>query len=418
MNIEIPYGISTISVSLKDVVPEILYPKSFTIENEEKTLKDAIENPIDSRNFHEFIYGEEELLIIVNDATRPTPTAKILHLLFPFIKNKKLKFLIAAGTHRAPIENELITIFGVIYELIKDSIHIHDARKFDLMTFYGTTKRGTKIYLNNILDKAKKIITINSVEPHYYAGFTGGRKSILPGIASYETIEQNHKFALSEGAQSLKLIGNPVHEDMIEALDSLEGKEIFSIQTVLDLHHRIYTATAGNIHHSFNSCIVKALDVFSVPIKEKADIVVTAASHPLDIDFYQSHKAIDNGKHALKENGILILVSECRDGIGLRTFYEYLCDASKPDDVITNANHHYKLGCHIAANIARIVSKNEIWAVTNLDDSDLKKMFMKPYKSLQTALDDALKKKKNPKVIFLMQGSVTVPNIVGRGQHN
>jgi lactate racemase len=412
LKIEIPYGKSFKTITLKDIVPQIIYPYSVEIDNKEKILMDALDNPINSKNFKEFIKGDEKLLIIVNDGTRPTPTAKILEIIFPFLKDKNYEFIIATGTHRAPTEEELGIIFGNIYDFVKSKIHIHDAKKFDQMKFHGITKKGTKVYLNKVLDRFRKVILINSVEPHYYAGFTGGRKSILPGVAYCETIEQNHKFALSEEAQSLELLGNPIHEDMIDAISLLINKEFFSIQTVLNLHHEIYFASAGNIQDSFNLSAEKSLDVFSVPIKEKADIVVTMASYPLDIDFYQSHKAIDNGKLALSENGILILVSECRDGIGPRVFYEYLCDSEEPIDVLVKTKEKYKLGCHIAANIARIVMKKEIWAVTSLDDISVKKMFMKPYNELQAALDDALKIKKNAKVLFLMQGSITVPKLV------
>ena len=414
MEVKVPYGKTTRTVKLKCLNPEILYPRSFEIKNDFKTLKKALENPIDSPTFSDFIKDTEELLIIVNDATRPTPTSMILSEIFPSIKNKNLKFLIATGTHRAPREEEYEYIFGDLSSSIKEKIYVHDAKNFDKTTFYGTTKRGTNVYFNNLLDEAVKIIIINSVEPHYYAGFTGGRKSFLPGISFFDTIEKNHKFALSKDAISLKLSGNPVHEDMMDALETLSGKEIFSIHTVLDTEHRIYTVSAGNIKSSFENSVKSACEVFSVDIKEKADIVITAATYPLDLNMYQSHKALDNGKLALKKEGILILVAECRDGIGHNTFYEYLAEAKTPEEVLQKTSENYKLGCHISANIANIVSDNEIWVVTSLESKYLEKMFMKPCKDLQSAIDDALTKKKDPKIIFLMQGSVTVPNLINR----
>ncbi|MEJ2067607.1 MAG: lactate racemase domain-containing protein, partial [Deltaproteobacteria bacterium] len=145
-----------------------------------------------------------------------------------------------------------------------------------------------------------KIVAISSVEPHYYAGYTGGRKSFFPGAASYQTMEHNHRLALEEGVAPMALTGNPVHEDMVEAMGTLEGKEIYSLQVVLDRFHRICAAFAGSLEGSFAAAVQKAREVFAVEISARADIVVTIAPAPMDIDLYQAHKAIEHGKPALK----------------------------------------------------------------------------------------------------------------------
>src|SRR5699024_3009148 len=117
-------------------------------------------------------------------------------------------------------------------------------------------------------------------------------------------------------AQALVLDGNPVHEDMMDALNVVKGKQIFAIQIVLDRHQQIYKVEAGDLHASFAAAVEHANEVFSVKIKEKADIVVSVAPYPMDVDLYQSQKALDNGKWALKEGGIIIMVSKCREGVG------------------------------------------------------------------------------------------------------
>ena len=168
------------------------------------------------------------------------------------------------------------------------------------MVLLGRSKSGTEMRINRRGVDAHKIVIISSVEPHYFAGYTGGRKSFLPGIASYETIEQNHKLALRPEACALKLKGNPVHEDMVDAL-SVVKKDIFVINTVLDKNHRIYAATAGDIDTSLERAIVKANDVFISKIPEKTDIVVSVVKFPADIDLYQAQKGIDNAKYALRK---------------------------------------------------------------------------------------------------------------------
>ena len=131
-------------------------------------------------------------MFIVNDGTRPTPTAAILRVLSKKIDLSSVRFLIATGIHRAPTEEEYRMIFGELYESLNDRIHPHDSRR-DKMVFLGRSKNGTEMAVNEIAVNADRLVIITSVEPHYFAGYTGGRKSFLPGVASYKTIEQNHK---------------------------------------------------------------------------------------------------------------------------------------------------------------------------------------------------------------------------------
>jgi lactate racemase len=409
MNIDIPYAKSTISIKIDDDINcEIIRTPQHALKDEKTILSNALNNPSRSKIFSQFLDNSDDLLIIVNDPTRPTPTANVIDQIYDEIKDKNLKFLIATGTHRKPTDSELNFIFKDKYKLLKERIYIHDSKQSE-MAYLGTSKNGNEIYLNNMVKYAQKIITINSVEPHYYAGFTGGRKSFLPGVASYETIERNHKHALSDNASSLNIDNNPVHLEMMEVVSFLQDKEIFSIQLVLDQSNRIFFASAGDIKETFIESIKKALNVFAAIIEEKADIVVTCATFPLDIDFYQSHKALDNGARAVKDGGTVFLVSECRDGIGNKVFYEYLKESKKPKDVFSKIDKKYRLGAHIAANISKIALKNDIRAYTDLDDHDIENMFIKPSHDLQKDLDRIVSIKKPNRIIFLIHGSMIVP---------
>jgi nickel-dependent lactate racemase len=410
IKVGIPYGRETIFVHTEEKnIGEIIYPNEVEIKDEEQTLNQALENPIDSKNFDEFLSDAKDILFLINDATRPTPTAKVLRILYPQIKNKNIKFLIATGVHRTPTEEEYLEIFGDFYNIFKDRIYSHDAKKEADMVFLGTSKNGTEMYVNKMAVEAHKVVIIGSVEPHYFAGYTGGRKSFLPGIASYKTIEQNHKLALKTSAKALSLEGNPVHEDMEDAIQTVKDKEIFAIMTVLDRNEMIYAATAGNITESLKAAIDKAHQVFSVEIKEKADIVVAVAPYPMDIDLYQSQKALDNGKLALNDNGILILVSKCRMGVGPETFVKLLSSCHTPQETLDKIDKEYKLGYHKAAKMAEIARWAKMWAVTTLDDELLKSIFINPIHSLQEAIDAAIAEKGEEKILFLMNASLTVP---------
>jgi len=289
---------------------------------------------------------------------------------------------------------------------------VQDKKKKEDLVYVGSTSNGTQMWINKAAYEAGAIIPIGSVEPHYFGGYTGGRKSFLPGIAGYKTIEQNHKLVLEPGAEALKLQGNPVHEDFMEAMDTLSSKPIFSIQTVLDGERRLYAATSGDIHKSFDKAISYAKEVFCVSVKEKADIVVSVAPYPMDVDLYQAQKALDNGKLALKENGILILVAKCRTGIGSKTFYDLLASSDSSDEILKMIKKEYKLGYHKAAKMAEIDRWAKMWGVTDLGPEVLRNVFIRPFPSIQEAIDEALKEKgSGAKVLFLMDGSITVPHI-------
>ncbi|MBE0430716.1 MAG: nickel-dependent lactate racemase [Dehalococcoidia bacterium] len=413
MKLEIPYGRGRAEVEVEQSrVVAVVEPNVVPVDDEVETIRMGVEQPVGFESLEEFIADARDLLFIVNDHTRPTPTARILQAIYPKIKGKDARFLIATGIHRAPNAEELRVIFGDHLDVLKDRIHVHDARKDEDMTYLGVSSTGTEMYVNRLGVETHKLVTIGSVEPHYFAGYTGGRKSFLPGIASYRTIEQNHRHALSLRAQALVLKGNPVHEDMVDALKTIAGKEIFSIQTVLDGEKRVYYCGSGDIHASFLMAIDRAHEVYCVDVKEKADIVVAVAGYPSDVDLYQSQKALDNGKLALKEGGILILVSECRSGIGEEAYFQLLAGSDTPRDALSKIGRGYRLGYHKAAKMAEIATWAEVWGVTGLEDKDSDHAFIRPFHDVQQALDKAIETKgEAARILFLMDASLTVPKV-------
>ena len=413
MEVNIPYGTDQIKVEIFEPC-EVLAPNKVSIKDQNTLILKALENPIESKSFDDFLFESKKLLVIVNDATRPTPTSKILEYLLPVLSSHPdVKFLVATGVHRIPTEEEYRFIFGETYEIFRRKIYAHDARKNEDMVYLGRSKNGTEMFINKLVSEFSNILVIGSVEPHYFAGYTGGRKSFLPGVASYKTIEMNHKLALSDKARSLILEGNPVHEDMVDAMNVLKNIRVFSIQTVLTSDHKLYAVTAGDLHKSFDAAINYSNKIFCVPLRKKGNIVITAAPYPMDIDLYQSQKALDNGKLALEDNGIIILISKCRTGIGEDAFLDLLGKADSCHKVLEILGDEYKLGYHKAAKMAQIGIKNEIWAVTDLDDKIVRKALMKPFMNIKIALDEAIKKIKNrgdkPRIIVMPYGSLTVP---------
>jgi nickel-dependent lactate racemase len=414
MILKVPYGKDgQLEAEIDEkLVIGIIEPNEVTVGDEAEIIRQALANPYGYKSLSEYLKGARDVLFIVNDPTRPTPTARVLDFIEKDIAGHNVSFIVATGAHRAPTPEEYIQIFSEKhYSKYKDRIFVHDAKKSEDMVLLGTSKNGTEMWINRLGVDAHKIVIISSVEPHYFAGYTGGRKSFLPGIAAFKTVEQNHKLALKREACALKLKGNPVHEDMIDALGTVK-KEVFAINTILDKKHRIYAAVAGDVHQSLDPAIDKANDVFVAEIPEKADIVISVVKFPADIDLYQAQKGIDNAKYALKEGGILLLVAKCRMGVGDDSFVKLLSSASSPADALKRIEQKFELGYHKAAKMAEVGLWAQTWAVTDLDPKLLESIFIRPFSSMQTAIDAALKEKgKDAKVLVLLDGSMTIPHV-------
>lgn len=411
MQIDVKYGrdgIQKVEIPDRNYIGTF-YPKDVECGNPDDVIGESLDSPIGYESLAQFLEGGKDIVFIVNDGTRPTPTAKVLDALSGRMDLRSARYIIATGTHRDMTQEEYDNVFGSHYAELKDRIICHDANNSECV-YLGDSKNGTPMEVNKIAVDADRLVIITSVEPHYFAGFTGGRKSFLPGVASFRTIEANHKLAMNKEAQSLILDGNPVHEDMMDALGVIKGKKIFSIQMVLDRHQNIYKVASGDLNPAFDTAVGWAKDVFCVPIPEKADMVISVAPYPMDVDLYQSQKALDNGKWALKEGGKILMVSKCREGIGHATFLKQLSSSKDPEQILENLRSEYKLGYHKAAKMAEIATWASIWAVTDLDPEIIRgSNIITPFPSVSDAVSKELEENPDARIIVLMDGSVTIP---------
>jgi len=407
----VPYGKDKLDIALdgKNIL-DVVYPKETARKKSSRVLANAIAEPVDGQTLNDFLGTSEPVLCIVNDATRPTKTSAVLDIIKNNIRNSTIQFLIATGAHRAPTDQEMLTIFGSHLRAYNDRIMVHDACDDKTADYYGETRYGNALWLNSALKRFGRILIIGSVEPHYFAGFTGGRKAILPGVAAYRTIEQNHKHANQPGAKPLNLIGNPVHEEMIDCMITFHDKRLLSLQMVLDRNHNIHEAFTGSVEKTFETASRAASELYRIEIAAKADIVVTVAKPPFDINLYQTLKAIEHGRMALKEGGVLIVVSPCYEGLGPRSFARLFSSSKSIEDAVNNARTCYHLGDHNAINLASLANQAEVWMVTNIPDRILLNARMKWSKSLQHAISQAIDKQgRSARVLFLMDGCFTVP---------
>ncbi len=338
-----------------------------------------------------FLGEARRVLVLVNDYTRPTPNSLLIESLSPALVGRDVRYLIASGTHRPPTESEYAGIFGAdFYARHRSKVLCHDCRDNARLYFAGKTRLGTPVWFNRELLWADKVITLNSIEPHYFAGYTGGRKGFLPGIAGYDTIARNHNMVTRPGSRTFNLEGNPVHEDMVEAY-RMVNRPVFSVQVVQDRGHRLLSVRHGSVHDSFMRACRDAHGVFAVPVAEPADIVISALGRPYDINFYQAQRAVEFARPVLKSPSVHITVSACRDGVGNDGFIDVFKDCAAADDVLKCTEASGRLGWHKSARLAQIMAATRLYTVMNIPDEVVRSVFMTPFSSVQSAFDDALR---------------------------
>lgn len=422
MIIDVPYGTGAVPLDIDARrVAGVLGANVDEAQDSEGILRSALERP--GGAYSEFLAeAESPLLLVVNDATRPTPSAEVLRVIGPQLEawldrtGNEAAFVVATGTHRAALPQELETLFGADFARKHVArISSHDSKNKSQLVGLGVTSRGVEVKVNRLLAEANSVILINSVEPHYFAGYTGGRKSLFPGLAGYETVWANHRLSMEQGSETLTLEGNPVHEDLEEALAvAIEGKRVYGIQMVLDKEHHIGFAATGTLEQAFRAAVAVAEKQFVLDIDRLYEVVVAIAPHPMDCNLYQTNKAIQSGAQAVKDGGILIVVSECPFGLGEnQTLYDMLAAADSPAAAYEKANlEEYRLGVQQASRIADIMERAQIWMVTSIPDEQIQAIFMSPYPDIQTAVDAALEAQgEHSQVLFLPEASITVPRV-------
>lgn len=373
-------------------------------------VKRAMENPINSLRLKEIVKPGEKVVIITSDITRPMPSKIVLppvlmELHEAGVKDDDICIIFALGSHRRHTEDEKKYLIG---EDIYNSIKCIDSDPKDFVHF-GYTSNKTPIDIFKPAAEADRRICLGNIEYHYFAGYSGGAKAIMPGVSTRDAIQANHSRMVDENAYAGNISTNPVRNDIEDAIKFVPID--FILNVVLDEEKEIIRAVAGHyIDAHREGC--RFLDkLYKVPLKEKADIVITSiGGYPKDINLYQAQKALDNAKHAVKYGGIIILVASCKEGLGEKVFERWIQEADKPQDLIDRVKTKFELGGHKAAAIAMVLKNAKVFLVSELDHDFVKDIFMEPYRDVQSAYDGALKiRGKDAKVILVPHGGSILP---------
>ncbi|MGB6371449.1 MAG: nickel-dependent lactate racemase [Atribacterota bacterium] len=416
---KLKYGKEEIRLPIEDKnIMEILnLKKQKALLNTENRLKDLLKNPIGCPSLRELIFQKKasKILIIVNDITRPTPYEIILPPLLDElhqigIKKENIIFMVATGIHRSNSQEEIKEMFGEnIFSAYKFINHdCDDPRSKDL----GKLKSGNKLWVDPIVSDIDIIITTGVIVPHYFAGFSGGRKSILPGISGRKTIEANHAKMVHSDSQAGNLKGNPVHQEMQEAAEKV-GVD-FNINVVTNEHHEIIEIVAGELYKSWLKGVEVCKKTYLYPIKQKAKVVIASAGgYPKDINVYQAQKALNNAYQATKPRGTIILLAECSEGYGEPTFENWIEEANTPDDIIKRLNKKFVLGGHKAYSIAKLSKEVEVILISSLPPEKVRKLFFIPMENISQTIEYIQDKYgKDFQAYILPSGNTVLPQLI------
>ena len=401
------------SMALELDIPErnissIILPSEPTKKEQETFLiKKALENPIKSKRLSEIVNPGSRVVIIVSDVTRPTPTVKLLpplleELYLGGVKNENINIVFALGLHRKQTEEESRKLVGEeVYEKIR--CIQHDTRRCRRI---GITSRGTPIEVFEEILDADIIIGTGSIEFHYYAGYSGGAKSVLPGVSSQEAVITNHKMMIDEKAVSGRVDG-PVRQDMEEAA-KISGLD-FILNVVLDSKKEIVAAVAGDFIEAHGKGVEVVDAMYKVPVEPADAVIVSCGGFPKDINLFQANKALDNATQAVKEGGSIILVAECAEGIGNQVYECWNRECMSPDDAIARFKQCFEFGGHKTAIIAKISKKFKLFLVSKLPDEQTRSAFFTPMPNVKDALSAVLSENPDAKIHLMPHGGQTLP---------
>lgn len=406
MKITLPYGRAHLELepNVDASRVQVLRPRRGTPDPVGLALASPIESPL----LRELVRPGQSVAIVISDVTRPCPS----HLLLPpiiadltaaGIPDEDIVVVSALGSHRpqTPAEREKLVGPELFRRLVVIDSDPENAR------YVGTTSRGTPIEAFAPVLDADVRIGLGNVEPHYFAGYSGGAKALVPGVCSHRTIQKNHAMMVKAEAQIGVLDGNPVREDIEEGA-ALIGLD-FILNVILDDAHEIVVAAAGH-PVAAHRWACRVLDYLSkVAIEHPADIVVVSAGgYPKDINLYQAQKALDNAVAAVKPGGKIIWLAECREGFGNLTFESWITGLSG-EEILARIREDFVLGGHKAAAIARAQQRADISLVSTLPDETVHACGMSAYSSLEAALESARREVgPDPLVVVMPEGAAVL----------
>lgn len=340
-----------------------------------RLLTESLQSPVGSAPLRQLAAGKKSVTIAIPDKTRPPIARDILPLLLEEIAAagvpaSGIEIFIACGIHALHTDDDIRRLVGDdIFGKLK--IHQNDGHSAKDFVNLGTTSRGTPVEVNRVVADSDLVVAVGGLAFHYFAGFTGGRKMMIPGAASVRMVENNHRLTLTEtgemnpGCRSGALSGNPVHEDMLECVGHLKS-EVYLVNVVRDGWGNVAGVLSGDLIESHEAGTRLVRDLFECRLDERCDIAVASAGgHPLDVNVIQSHKSLEHAAASVRDGGVVIGLLACEEGIGSDTFLPWF-SYSDSGEVTRNLYENYELNGHTALSFMQKRERLNIILVTDL----------------------------------------------------
>ncbi len=411
MDVELGYGKQTFTVDIPDHnLMAVLLPNELEhTADEQQVVKQALESPIGSAPLHQKVKKGQTVAVVTSDITRPMPSYKVLpkvldELYRGGVNKEDIIVVLALGSHRAHTEQEKRMLVG---DAVYESVKVIDSNMNECVTL-GTTADGTPVDMFKPVAQADVRVLLGNIEYHYFVGYSGGAKALMPGVSSRRAIQHNHRNMVVDNACAGKIDGNPVRMDIESVLDFISAD--FIVNVVLDEHKKIVHCVAGDVILAHREGCKFLDSLYAIPIKEPADIVIVSqGGYPKDLNVYQSQKALDNARHAVKKGGVILWVGRCQEGYGEGVFEAWLNQYHDPDTCVLEIQKHFELGGHKAAAIAMTAQKARLVLISDLSEEMTNRAYCEKGEGIQQALDTLLAKNPDATVIVMPYGGSTLP---------
>ena len=400
MKLSLPYDKKTIDIQIADEnfagLLESKVEQYKANASQEALIESSLDHPIGSPRLEELAKGKKNIVIISSDHTRPVPSKIITPIMLRRIRQAQpdanIKILVATGFHRPSTQQELVDKYG--QEIVdREQIVMHVSTDDAGQVKIGTLPSGGECIVSRVAAEADLLLSQGFIEPHLFAGFSGGRKSVLPGISSYKTIMANHcsEFINSPRARPGILDGNPIHADMLYAAKTVNLR--FIVNVILNSKKEVIASFAGDLEKAhLKGC--EFLTSLAKAKKVESDITIsTNGGYPLDQNIYQAVKGMVSAEATNKEGGVIIMVAGLADGTGGAGFYKNLAQAKTPQDFLDQAAKTDR--SHTIADqwesqvLARILSKHQVIVVSDLVKPEL---VTNMHMQLATSFNEALQR--------------------------
>ena len=414
MKLEFGYGsgVQTVEVPEENLLAVLESNPKEHLRRGEEAVRYALANPIGAPLLRNIVKAGQKIAIVTSDISRPLPSYDVLPAVLDELyaggaKAEDITVVLALGSHRRHAPEEMQHLVG---ERCWQEVRCVDSDVNDCVHL-GVTTAGTPVDITRVVAEADVRICLGNIEFHYFAGYSGGAKAIMPGVSTPAAIQQNHRMMVSADACAGKLEGNPVRADIEEA-GAICGID-YIVNAVLDEHKKIVFAVAGDVTQAHRVGCAYLDEMYRKKLTRQADIVlVSQGGAPKDANLYQVQKALDNAKHAVRDGGTIILMGACPEGLGSKKFEEWLTTAPTAHSMVEKIGRQFELGGHKAAAIGMVLDRAQIDLVSEMDDDFVRSIFLNPQPTAQAAFDAAMEKYgKDASVIAMPYGGATLPYI-------